>query len=158
MPRRPTLLLALTLLLTGLAWAGGWIDGNSKLHPTQGTARALTQTVRPSLQSARPPVRPSHARVSGPVYAVHAVDIHGQETTLDIDPGLDLRDPLPVPEGAVELVLELGGPATLTLPGQPPQTLDLSELQVILADPDAAAERGAVSLERDGDGWIGVGW
>ena len=165
---QPRRLLVLPLaLLVGVALAGSWFDGDPGLHAPRGAQQlsSLSASVRPVLQlGGRPPARPA-ARVcgdalSGPVFAVHAIDRDGLETELEIPPGLDLSDPLPVSDGAVELLIELDGPVTVTRAGQIPRVIVLPTLQVFLEDPDDASERGAVTLLLSGepeDGVVGLG-
>ena len=157
----------LVLLAAASAWAGGWDDRPAKLFERLGTLTQLTQCLRPTLQAGG---RPTHNRVapvpapraptlSGPIYAIHAVSLDGQETELPIPAGLDLSDALPVNAEAVELLIELDGPVWVETPfksgGRFLTELHPDTIRVVLDDPEAAADAGQVYLALDA-GWEGA--
>lgn len=78
----------------------------------------------------------------------------GEDVRIPIPDGLDLCDPLPLPEGLfAELQIDLDGPLSLTTDGQIQRSLDLDTLTAILEDPDAAAEAGVVRIDLSEGGW-----
>lgn len=147
-------LLAVALVLCGSALAGAWGVDWPKLTDHPRSQLTLATPIRPSLHpQVNPAPRPgprAAARLSGPIHAVHAVDLAGLETELPIPPGLDLSDPLPVSPDAVELLIELDGSVTVTGSlkdgGSFLQRYALDELRVVLDDPDQAAADGEVLL------------
>ena len=182
-PRRAP--LGLALLLSVGAFAGTWVDGNPSVRrPVSASHFAWVDGAsvrRPvhndaeSPSSLHPPAVASHAVCSraahlhGLVAAITAIDLNGIANLVPIPPGLDLSDPLPLPEGLfAEIEIDLAGPATLDLPltaaGRNICALDVDTLTVVIDDPDAAAAAGAVVLDLSGvtgvgdlgDGLIGV--
>lgn len=155
--RRTSLLFA--LLLSAGAFAGVWVDGTPGVRAPVRVADGNHTTVRSSsLSGSRAPVRsrahhpaPPAPRISAPIAAIHALDLDGLATEIPVSPGLDLCQPLPLPEGIfAELVVELAGPVAVSTGGRKIRALNLDTLTVALEDPDEAAEAGAVVLDLRG--------
>lgn len=147
-------LLGLALLLSATALAGVVIFEPAKLFGTTPIVGLLGSGFRPTTRlGGRPPVHrpaPRPSTLRGPIYALHAVTLDGQEQEIPIQAGMDLADPLPVDADAVELLIELNGPVLLDEPlkdgGRILTRCAPTTLRVVLEDPDDAGERGAVRL------------
>lgn len=175
--RRPTAALALLCLLATPALAG-YILGNPNdgLQPCRGTIfdnptdgiqpwritifGNPTDGLRPCrgglLDGPRGGLRPGQRpeprpRLAAPVAGLVAVRLDGARVEMAVD-GLDLADPLPLPDGPVaELELELDGPVLLVAAdGRVLAALDQPSLTLPIQDPDTPSARVAVELPEAG--------
>lgn len=98
------------------------------------------------------PRLPLLSSFSAPVVAMRAINQAGQVLDVTLEQPLDLSQPLPVPPGAVDLELTLGGPIEVWVEdarGLRVRNIDVSTFTVALEDPDATAELEQVLVDLD---------
>lgn len=117
-----------------------------------GHLHAIRQGLRPPARPAPPAPMPRLQGWSAPLVQAVAVYPDGSREPIPLPAGQDLADPIPVPaEPVADLELTLDGPLALrwNIAGieMSQASKDLDALTVAVEDPEAAAERGSVTLD-----------